>query len=61
MPNATPTRIVVTMNFRSWRHFLKLRLDKAAQWEIRAVVEEVLRILTLYAPAVFGDLNGGKR
>lgn len=35
LPNATTTSLYVTMNGRSIRHFLKLRLDKSAQWEIR--------------------------
>ncbi|NPV09732.1 MAG: FAD-dependent thymidylate synthase [Anaerolineae bacterium] len=57
LPNATATRIVVTMNFRSWRHFIKLRgLDPAAQWEIREVAWRVLEALHEQAPSVFGDL-----
>jgi thymidylate synthase (FAD) len=37
LPNAAETRIVATMNFAAWSHFLWLRaVDKAAQWEIRA-------------------------
>lgn len=35
LPNATTTDLYMTMNGRSIRHFLKLRLDKSAQWEIR--------------------------
>lgn len=56
LPNATPTSIAVTMNFRSWRHFFNMRCDKHAQWEIRAVADEILRQLYEHAPAVFGDL-----
>lgn len=57
LPNATATRIVVTMNFRSWRHFIQERaLNRAAQWEIREVALEVLRVLHREAPAVFEDL-----
>ena len=43
LPNATATRIIVTMNFRSLRHFFTVRGDKAAQWEIRALALEMLR------------------
>ena len=36
LPNATETRIVTSMNYAAWSHFLWLRaVDKAAQWEIR--------------------------
>ena len=56
LPNATETKIVVTMNFRSLRHFFEVRCDKAAQWEIRELAIEMLRIVNLLAPNVFGDL-----
>ncbi len=57
LPNATATRIVVTMNFRSWRHFIKQRaLNRAAQWEIRQVANRILDILYEQAPSVFEDL-----
>lgn len=35
LPNACRTSMIVTLNARSLRNFLKLRLDKNAQWEIR--------------------------
>lgn len=35
LPEATKTDLTVTMNYRSFFNFLNLRLDKAAQWEIR--------------------------
>jgi thymidylate synthase (FAD) len=56
LPNATATRIIVTMNFRSLRHFFSVRCDKAAQWEIRALALEILRQVHALAPSVFGDL-----
>jgi thymidylate synthase (FAD) len=56
LPNACKSKILVEMNFRSWRHFLKLRCDKSAQWEIRGVAQEILKILYENAPGVFGDL-----
>jgi thymidylate synthase (FAD) len=36
-PNATSTEIVMTMNFRTWLHFLEERLSKGAQWEIKTM------------------------
>jgi thymidylate synthase (FAD) len=56
LPNATATRIVVTMNFRSLRHFFSVRCDRAAQWEIRELALEMLRQAHALAPSVFGDL-----
>ncbi len=43
LPNAAETRIVATMNFAAWSHFLWLRaVDKAAQWEIRAMGQRAI-------------------
>jgi thymidylate synthase (FAD) len=55
LPTAAETRIVVTMNFRSWRHFIELRADPAAQWEIRSIALAVLQELNAISPAVFAD------
>lgn len=56
LPNAAETRIVATMNFAAWSHFLWLRaVDKAAQWEIRALGQEVLKMLHAIAPEVFAE------
>jgi thymidylate synthase (FAD) len=56
LPNATATRIVVTMNFRSLRHFFAVRCERAAQWEIRLLALEMLRQVHSLAPSVFDDL-----
>ncbi|MDE6182663.1 MAG: FAD-dependent thymidylate synthase, partial [Eubacteriales bacterium] len=37
LPNSLKTEIVVTMNLRAWRHFFKLRTDKAAHPQIREI------------------------
>ncbi|GIV78429.1 MAG: hypothetical protein KatS3mg050_2823 [Litorilinea sp.] len=56
LPNAAETRIVTTMNFAAWSHFLWLRaVDKAAQWEIRQMGQQVLELLYAIAPAVFQE------
>ncbi len=57
LPNAVESEVVVTANFREWRHILAMRGSKRAQWEIVQVVLEVLRILKENAPAVFCDLE----
>ncbi len=56
LPNAAETRIVTTMNFAAWSHFLWLRaVDKAAQWEIRALGQRVLEMLHAIAPDVYAE------
>jgi thymidylate synthase (FAD) len=55
LPNATETRIVVTGNYRSWRHFIGLRATKAADPEIRILAVALLRELRKVAPDVFAD------
>lgn len=57
LPQAEGTSLYMTTNFREWRHFLELRLDRHAQWEIRGVAKEVLGILFGIAPDVFFDLT----
>jgi thymidylate synthase (FAD) len=57
LPNATETRIVVTGNFRAWRHFVAARASEHADVEIRAVAVAVLRELTRLAPNVFADFT----
>ena len=54
LPNAAETRMVVTMPFHAWRHFLWQRaLDKAAQWEIREIGQSILHHLYAIAPDEF--------
>ncbi|MCS7179369.1 MAG: FAD-dependent thymidylate synthase [Anaerolineae bacterium] len=61
LPNATATRIVVTMNFRELLHVFRLRISPEAQWEIREVAVRMLEAVYPYAPAVFGDLRDDLR
>ncbi|TAL33248.1 MAG: FAD-dependent thymidylate synthase [Spirochaetes bacterium] len=55
LPNALESQIVFSANFRELRHIFALRCDRAAQWEIRGVALEMLRIMQAEAPSVFGD------
>jgi len=56
LPNATPTKMVMSANLREWRHIINTRCDKSAQWEIRAVATEILKQLHEVFPNVFDDL-----
>jgi len=42
LPNACTTSLVISMNPRAFRNFLKLRLDSHAQWEIRELAQAML-------------------
>jgi thymidylate synthase (FAD) len=57
LPNAVESQIVVSANFREWRHVIDLRGKAQAQWEIRRVAIEILKILKKHAPNVFGDFE----
>ncbi len=57
LPNATETRIVVTGNYRAWRHFIAMRATEHADVEIRALAVECLRQLQKVAENVFADFT----
>jgi thymidylate synthase (FAD) len=57
LPNATETRIVVTGNYRAWRHFVAMRATEHADVEIRECAIACLRELHRVAPNVFGDFE----
>ena len=57
LTNATESEIVISTNFRQWRHMIKLRTSRHAQWEIRKMFTKILDILYIEAPAVFEDLR----
>ena len=53
LPNACDTKMVVTMNARSLMNFFKHRCCNRAQWEIREVANEMLRLVSKVAPNLF--------
>ncbi len=53
LPNAAETKIIVTMNARELLHFFRQRCCYRAQWEIRRMSEEMLRIVKGIAPTIF--------
>ncbi len=59
LPNATETKILVTMNARELRHFFALRACRRAQWEIRGLAMEMLGIAKSKAPLLFEDAGPG--
>ncbi|GAB4081646.1 FAD-dependent thymidylate synthase [Modestobacter muralis] len=57
LPNATETRIVVTGNYRAWRHFVAMRASEHADVEIRELAVACLRELQRVAGNVFSDFR----
>ncbi len=53
LPNACDTRIIFTMNARSLHNFFKQRCCNRAQWEIRAMADEMLRLCREVSPVLF--------
>lgn len=56
LPNSLKTEIIVTGNPREWRHFFKLRLDKAAHPNMKMVAWMAFVILNSKLPALFSDI-----
>ena len=57
LPNACTSEIVVSANFREWRHIFRLRISKKAQWEIRKACQMMLDILREHTSACFSDFE----
>ena len=57
LPNSIKTEIVMTMNLREWRHFLKLRTDKAAHPQMREVAIQILDMFKEKIPVIFDDIQ----
>lgn len=53
LPNAAATKIVITMNARELRHFFALRCCNRAQWEIRDMSCQMLKLAKKVAPILF--------
>ncbi|MDD4203209.1 MAG: FAD-dependent thymidylate synthase [Candidatus Omnitrophica bacterium] len=60
LPQAAETKIVVTMNARQLLHFFKERCCTRAQWEIRALANEMLQLCKEKLPSIFGKNSGPK-
>ena len=58
-PQAITTNLVMTMNARELRHFFSLRCCNRAQWEIRHLADEMLRLCRKEAPILFEAAGPG--
>ena len=59
LPNAAETKIMVTMNARELLHFFRQRCCNRAQWEIRQMSEEMLKLVKKVAPIIFHKAGPG--
>lgn len=59
LPNACETKLMMTMNCRSLMNFFRLRCCGRAQWEIRALATEMLRLVYQAAPHIFKNAGPG--
>ena len=53
LPNATCTSLIMTMNARSLFNFFEQRACDVAQWEIRNLAIEMLKLVKNVAPITF--------
>lgn len=53
LPNACATKMIATFNARSLLHFFNVRCCNRAQWEIKALADEMLRLCKAAAPTLF--------
>lgn len=59
LPGACCTELIMTMNARELRHFFSLRCCSRAQWEIRYLAQEMLKLCKVAAPVMFADAGPG--
>ena len=57
LPNSTATEIVVTGNYREWRHFFKLRTASDAHPQMREIAVPLLKELKERIPIIFDDIG----
>jgi len=55
LPIGIKSQIVMTANFREWRHVFKIRCFPAAHWEIRRVMVNLLKEIKKLIPVIFDD------
>ncbi len=53
LPNACDTKLILTMNARSLQNFFSHRLCNRAQWEIRGLAEQMLKLVNNISPILF--------
>ena len=57
LPNSLKTEIFMTMNFREWRHFLKLRCSKAAHPQMQQIANMIFDLFKENYPIFVDDIS----
>lgn len=57
LPACSETQLIITGNFQAWVDFIRLRATKEAQWEVRAVANEIHQQLLGIAPNIFSTIS----
>jgi thymidylate synthase (FAD) len=57
LPTCLKTELVMTANFREWRHFLRLRLASGAHPQIRTLAQRILEIFRKEVPALMEGIG----
>lgn len=57
LPLGLATKIVVTANYREWRHIFRLRCEKHAHPEMRRIMCSLWIVLSCKIPVVFDDIR----
>lgn len=57
LPNSLKTELIMTANYKEWRHFFNLRCDKAAHPQMREVALMLLNKCAKEIPTVFDDIG----
>lgn len=56
LPNSLKTEVVMTANYREWRHILKLRTAKDAHPQMRELMIPLLHDFQKMIPVIFDDI-----
>ena len=57
LPNAAACTLAMTTNIREWRQILKIRLDPAAQHNIRELARDILELFKSKIPDIVSDID----
>ena len=55
LPIGIKSQIVISANFREWRHIFTMRTQETAHWEIRKVMGDLLEKVKTIIPEIFDD------
>lgn len=57
LPNCTATHLVITANYREWRHIFKLRCAESAHPDMRHLMIQLCNEMKARLPVIFDDIE----